>query len=167
LTLATPAAYHDAYTRALIDLAIVAIIPARFGSTRLPGKPLSDIHGKPMIQHVHERVRRARRPDRVLVATDDERIAAVVRGFGGEVVMTSRHHATGTDRLAEAAMARLEELADGDCAADDAIDRARAGLQARIGRVRARLRWPATRASTWPRSPCPCGTWRRCSPPRW
>jgi 3-deoxy-manno-octulosonate cytidylyltransferase (CMP-KDO synthetase) len=55
-----------------------------------------------MIQHVHERVRRARRPDRVLVATDDERIASVVRGFGGEVVMTSRHHATGTDRLAEA-----------------------------------------------------------------
>jgi len=110
LTLATPAAYHDAYTRALIDLAIVAIIPARFGSTRLPGKPLSDIHGKPMIQHVHERVRRARRPDRVLVATDDERIAAVVRGFGGEVVMTSRHHATGTDRLAEAAMATDAEI---------------------------------------------------------
>ncbi len=56
-----------------------------------------------MIQHVHERVQRARRPDRVLVATDDERIAAVVRGFGGEVVMTSPDHATGTDRLAEAA----------------------------------------------------------------
>jgi 3-deoxy-manno-octulosonate cytidylyltransferase (CMP-KDO synthetase) len=91
-------------------LAIVAIIPARFGSTRLPGKPLSDIHGKPMIQHVHERVRRARRPDRVLVATDDERIASVVRGFGGEVVMTSRDHATGTDRLAEAARATDAEI---------------------------------------------------------
>jgi 3-deoxy-manno-octulosonate cytidylyltransferase (CMP-KDO synthetase) len=91
-------------------LAIVAIIPARFGSTRLPGKPLSDIHGKPMIQHVHERVRRARRPDRVLVATDDERIAAVVRGFGGEVVMTSRDHATGTDRLAEAARGTDAEI---------------------------------------------------------
>jgi 3-deoxy-manno-octulosonate cytidylyltransferase (CMP-KDO synthetase) len=88
-------------------LAIVAIIPARFGSTRLPGKPLSDIHGKPMIQHVHERVRRARGLDRVLVATDDERIAAVVRAFGGEAVMTSTGHATGTDRLAEAA-ARTE-----------------------------------------------------------
>jgi 3-deoxy-manno-octulosonate cytidylyltransferase (CMP-KDO synthetase) len=84
-------------------LAIVAIIPARFGSTRLPGKPLSDIHGKPMIQHVHERTRRARRPERVLVATDDERIARVVRGFGGEAVLTSPDHATGTDRLAEAA----------------------------------------------------------------
>jgi 3-deoxy-manno-octulosonate cytidylyltransferase (CMP-KDO synthetase) len=56
-----------------------------------------------MIQHVHERVRRARRPDRVLVATDDERIASAVRGFGGEVAMTSRDHATGTDRLAEVA----------------------------------------------------------------
>jgi 3-deoxy-manno-octulosonate cytidylyltransferase (CMP-KDO synthetase) len=85
-------------------LAIVAIIPARFGSTRLPGKPLSDIHGKPMIQHVHERVLRARGLDRVLVATDDERIAAAVRGFGGEAVMTSTAHATGTDRLAEAVL---------------------------------------------------------------
>jgi 3-deoxy-manno-octulosonate cytidylyltransferase (CMP-KDO synthetase) len=86
------------------------MIPARFGSTRLPGKPLSDIHGKPMIQHVHERVRRARRPDRVLVATDDERIAVVVRGFGGEVAMTSPDHATGTDRLAEAARATDAEI---------------------------------------------------------
>jgi 3-deoxy-manno-octulosonate cytidylyltransferase (CMP-KDO synthetase) len=63
-----------------------------------------------MIQHVHERVRRARRPDRVLVATEDERIAAVVRGFGGEVAMTSPDHATGTDRLAEAARAIDAEI---------------------------------------------------------
>jgi 3-deoxy-manno-octulosonate cytidylyltransferase (CMP-KDO synthetase) len=63
-----------------------------------------------MIQLVHERVRRARRPDRVLVATDDERIAAVVRGFGGEVVMTSPAHATGTDRLAEAARGTDAEI---------------------------------------------------------
>jgi 3-deoxy-manno-octulosonate cytidylyltransferase (CMP-KDO synthetase) len=84
-------------------LAIVAIIPARFGSTRLPGKPLSDIHGRPMIQHVLERARRARSVDRVLVATDDERIADAVRSFGGEAVMTSAAHASGTDRLAEAA----------------------------------------------------------------
>jgi 3-deoxy-manno-octulosonate cytidylyltransferase (CMP-KDO synthetase) len=81
----------------------LAIIPARFASTRLPGKPLADILGKPMVQHVYERARRARRVDRVLVATDDERIAAAVRGFGGEVVLTSPHHPTGTDRLAEAA----------------------------------------------------------------
>lgn len=91
-------------------MAIVAIIPARFGSTRLPGKPLSDIHGKPLIQHVHERVRRARGLDRVLVATDDERIARVVRSFGGEAVMTSPRHATGTDRLAEAAAGTDAEI---------------------------------------------------------
>ncbi|HWX24076.1 MAG TPA: 3-deoxy-manno-octulosonate cytidylyltransferase [Vicinamibacteria bacterium] len=83
-------------------MAIVAIIPARFGSTRLPGKPLLDIAGKPMIAHVHDRARLARLPDRVLVATDDPRIAAAVRGFGGEVVMTSPTHTTGTDRVAEA-----------------------------------------------------------------
>src|SRR5712691_11482984 len=91
-------------------LAIVAIIPARFGSTRLPGKPLSTIHGKPMVQHVWERARQARAVDRVLVATDDERIAEAVRAFGGEVAMTSREHATGTDRLAEAARATEAEI---------------------------------------------------------
>ena len=102
--------YHAVYTRAPIDLAIVAIIPARFGSTRLPGKPLSQINGKPMVQHVWERARGAQAVDRVLVATDDERIADVVRGFGGEVVMTSRAHATGTDRLAEAAAGTDAEI---------------------------------------------------------
>ena len=86
-------------------MAIVAIIPARFGSTRLPGKPLSDIHGRPMIQHVYERAKRARSVDRVLVATEDRRIADAVRAFGGEAVMTSPRHASGTDRLAEAAAA--------------------------------------------------------------
>lgn len=91
------------YTRAHAYLAIVAIIPARFGSTRLPGKPLSDIHGKPMIQHVYERAARARSIDRLLVATDDERVAAAVCGFGGEAVMTSPAHPSGTDRLAEVA----------------------------------------------------------------
>jgi 3-deoxy-manno-octulosonate cytidylyltransferase (CMP-KDO synthetase) len=84
-------------------LAIVAIIPARFASTRLPGKPLSDIHGKTLIERVHARASAARLPDRVLVATDDERVAATVRGFGGEAVLTSPLHRTGTDRLAEAA----------------------------------------------------------------
>jgi 3-deoxy-manno-octulosonate cytidylyltransferase (CMP-KDO synthetase) len=91
-------------------LAIVAIIPARFGSTRLPGKPLSQINGKPMVQHVWERARGAQAVDRVMVATDDERIAEVVRGFGGEVVMTSPSHATGTDRLAEAAAGTDAEI---------------------------------------------------------
>jgi 3-deoxy-manno-octulosonate cytidylyltransferase (CMP-KDO synthetase) len=86
-------------------LPIVAIIPARFASTRLPGKPLSEIHGRTMIERVYARARAATRVGRVLVATDDERIAAVVRGFGGEAVMTSSDHPTGTDRVAEAARA--------------------------------------------------------------
>jgi len=107
---APQAQYHAPYTRAPTDLAIVAIIPARFGSTRLPGKPLSQIGGKPMVQHVWERARRARTVDRVLVATDDERIAEAVRAFGGEVAMTSHHHLTGTDRLAEAARATDAEI---------------------------------------------------------
>lgn len=83
-------------------MAIVGIIPARYASTRLPGKPLSDIHGKTLIERVYVRARAARSLDRVLVATDDERIAAAVRGFGGEAVLTSPKHRTGTDRLAEA-----------------------------------------------------------------
>ena len=83
-------------------MAIAAIIPARYGASRLPGKPLSDIQGKPMIQHVHERVSRARGIDRVLVATDDQRIADAVRAFGGEALMTSPAHQSGSDRLAEA-----------------------------------------------------------------
>jgi 3-deoxy-manno-octulosonate cytidylyltransferase (CMP-KDO synthetase) len=91
-------------------LAIVAIIPARFASTRLPGKPLSLIHGKTLIERVHERARAARRPSRVLVATDDERIVAAVHGFGGEAVLTSPSHASGTDRLAEAARALEAEI---------------------------------------------------------
>jgi 3-deoxy-manno-octulosonate cytidylyltransferase (CMP-KDO synthetase) len=91
-------------------LGIVAIIPARFAATRLPGKPLSVIHGKTMIERVHERARAAKRVDRVLVATDDDRIAAVVRAFGGEAVLTSPQHATGTDRLAEVARAIDAEI---------------------------------------------------------
>lgn len=82
---------------------VVVIIPARYESTRLPGKPLADLHGQPMIQHVYERARRAQAIERVLVATDDERIRAAVAAFGGEVVMTGRAHRTGTDRIAEVA----------------------------------------------------------------
>ncbi len=84
-------------------MAVVAIIPARYGSTRLPGKPLARIGGKPMIQHVYENAARANALDRVLVATDDRRVEETVRGFGGEVMMTSKKHASGTDRLAEVA----------------------------------------------------------------
>jgi len=85
------------------NLAIVAIIPARFASTRLPGKAVADIHGKTLVERVYERASASAMVGRVVVATDDERIATVVRGFGGEVMMTSPDHASGTDRLAEAA----------------------------------------------------------------
>ncbi len=78
------------------------IIPARYASTRLPGKPLRDIAGKTMIQRVYEQARLSR-ASRVIVATDDQRIGAVVAGFGGEVVMTSPDHVSGTDRLEEVA----------------------------------------------------------------
>jgi 3-deoxy-manno-octulosonate cytidylyltransferase (CMP-KDO synthetase) len=84
-------------------MAVVAIIPARYGSIRLPGKPLARIGGKPMIQHVYESAARAKGLDRVLVATDDRRVEETVRDFGGEVMMTSKNHASGTDRLAEVA----------------------------------------------------------------
>jgi len=82
---------------------VVAIVPARYASTRFPGKPLAVIHGKPMIQHVYERTRAVGLVERVLVATDDARIAATVQHFGGEVVMTDATHRSGTDRIAEVA----------------------------------------------------------------
>lgn len=80
-----------------------AVIPARYASTRFPGKPLALLRGKPMVQHVHERCVESGAFSRVLVATEDERIARAVRSFGGEVAMTSAGCATGTDRVAEVA----------------------------------------------------------------
>jgi len=80
----------------------VVVIPARFASTRLPGKPLQDIGGQPMIQRVWARARQSA-ASRVIVATDDARIAEVVRGFGGEVCLTRSTHESGTDRLQEVA----------------------------------------------------------------
>lgn len=80
----------------------VAIIPARYASTRFPGKPLAAETGQPLIQHVVERARRAHRIARVIVATDDERIATAVRAFGGEAAMTRTDHPSGTDRIVEA-----------------------------------------------------------------
>jgi 3-deoxy-manno-octulosonate cytidylyltransferase (CMP-KDO synthetase) len=78
------------------------VIPARYASSRLPGKPLLELAGKPLLQWVHERALGCGALE-VLVATDDERIAAVARGFGAQVVMTAAHHETGTDRIAEVA----------------------------------------------------------------
>lgn len=85
------------------DFNVYGIIPARYASSRFPGKPLALIHGKPMVQWVYERVQSSEVRD-LVVATDDERIATCVRGFGGRVVMTSPDHASGTDRCGEAAL---------------------------------------------------------------
>lgn len=83
-------------------MSFTVVIPARYASSRLAGKPLADIAGKPMIQHVHERACRSA-AQRVVVATDDDRIRQACEGFGAEVVMTSPDHASGTDRLEEVA----------------------------------------------------------------
>ena len=80
---------------------VAIVIPSRFGSTRLPGKPLADIVGKPMVQHVYERALRVKNAQVVVVATDDERVASAVSGFEGQWVMTAAEHPSGTDRLAE------------------------------------------------------------------
>jgi len=88
---------------------VIALIPARYASTRFPGKPLANIAGKPMVQHVYERVNQAAKVSQVYVATDDERIAKVVQDFGGEYIMTDPDLPTGTDRIAAAA---LETRAD-------------------------------------------------------
>lgn len=86
----------------------IGIIPARYASSRFPGKALADIHGKPMIRHVYERTAKAL--ETVYVATDDERIYKAVRSFGGRVVMTAAGHTSGTDRCAEAVL-----LAESEC----------------------------------------------------
>lgn len=86
---------------------VLAVIPARWASSRFPGKPLAPILGKPMIEYVWEQTRAARKVSRAVVATDDERIVAVCKARGMEVVLTSPDHATGTDRIAEVA-SRLE-----------------------------------------------------------
>src|SRR5215813_4686426 len=110
---------------------IVIVIPARYGSTRLPGKPLVSIAGKPMIQRVYERAKLSQRAGRVIVATDDERIVKAVAEFGGEARMTRADHRTGTERVAEVAAHAPGEVfvnAQGDeplldpVAVDTAID---------------------------------------------
>ena len=85
-----------------MSVQVVCIIPSRYESTRFPGKPLADLCGKPMIQHVYERVLRAKTVSFAAVATDDERIFHAVEAFGGRAVMTSPRHRSGTDRIAEA-----------------------------------------------------------------
>jgi 3-deoxy-manno-octulosonate cytidylyltransferase (CMP-KDO synthetase) len=83
----------------------VVVIPSRFASVRLPGKPLVEIRGKPMIQHVYERAHESRASE-VVIATDDRRIAAAAEAFGAAVCMTGAHHSSGTERIAEVADTR-------------------------------------------------------------
>lgn len=90
--------------------AVLAVVPARHASTRFPGKPLAMISGRPMIQHVVERVRAVRLVSQVVVATDDERIRKAVVDFGGEAVMTRPDHPSGTDRVAEVAIQREAQI---------------------------------------------------------
>jgi len=87
---------------------VLAVIPARFGATRFPGKPLAVLWGKPLVRHVWERACAVRGVDRLVIATDDVRIAEAARGFGAEVAMTSPECASGTDRAAEVARVHPE-----------------------------------------------------------
>jgi len=103
LRFAVPVVVPSGLAPSLRSAPVVAIIPARYHSTRLPGKPLALIDGRPMIEHVHRQVTTARLVDAILVATDDQRVAEAVDAFGGTAVLTDPDHATGTDRLAEVA----------------------------------------------------------------
>jgi 3-deoxy-manno-octulosonate cytidylyltransferase (CMP-KDO synthetase) len=145
LRFAVPDLFPSGLARQVRTARTIAIIPARYRSTRLPGKPLASIDGRPMIEHVYRRAEQARSVDAVLVATDDERIAAAVRAFGGHVVLTRPDHATGTDRLAEVAAHLEGELivnvqGDEPLIDPDAIDAAVAPLGDRPGDVMATLR---------------------------
>jgi 3-deoxy-manno-octulosonate cytidylyltransferase (CMP-KDO synthetase) len=91
-------------------LTAIAVIPARYHSTRLPGKALAEIDGRPMIEHVYRRAAAARSISSVIVATDDERIVRAVRAFGGDVRLTSGSHPSGTDRIAEVAASLASDL---------------------------------------------------------
>lgn len=127
----------------------VAVIPARYASVRLPGKALLEIAGKPMIAHVYERVAQCRALSRVIVATDDERIARPIRALGGEVAMTRADHASGTDRVAEVAEKLEADViinVQGDeplfkpQMIDDALAPFHADPHLRFGTLRARIR---------------------------
>jgi 3-deoxy-manno-octulosonate cytidylyltransferase (CMP-KDO synthetase) len=98
-----PVGFPDPFDRTLPPPQIVAVIPARYDAARLPGKPLADIAGRTMVEHVYRRAATARGVNAVVVATDDERVAAAVRAFGGIARMTRTTHRTGTDRIAEVA----------------------------------------------------------------
>lgn len=89
---------------------VAIVIPARYGSSRFPGKPLADIHGKPMIQHVYEKACLSKFATLVVVATDDTRIYEAVRAFGGDCVITSSEITSGTARVADVAKVRSADI---------------------------------------------------------
>jgi len=89
---------------------VVIVIPARYASTRFPGKPLAELWGKPLLQHVYERATSAKLAGQVIVATDDTRIASAARSFGAEVALTRADHPSGTDRVAEVARSIIADL---------------------------------------------------------
>jgi 3-deoxy-manno-octulosonate cytidylyltransferase (CMP-KDO synthetase) len=127
----------------------VIVIPARYASSRLPGKPLLRETGKYLIQHVYERACQARTASRVVVATDDARIEAAVRSFQGEVVMTRADHASGTDRVAEVAARADADVVvnlqgDEPLIAPDALDFVAELLHRHSGAAMATLATPLT-----------------------
>ncbi|MCA9772135.1 MAG: 3-deoxy-manno-octulosonate cytidylyltransferase [Myxococcales bacterium] len=135
---------------------VLAVIPVRYASTRLPAKPLADIHGRPMVQWVYEAAAGAEGVDELVVATDDERIARAVRAFGGAVEMTAASHRNGSERVAEVARRRDADVVvnvQGDEPAVDprGIERAVAALRdspgVRMSTLRVRLEDPAAIAS--------------------
>jgi 3-deoxy-manno-octulosonate cytidylyltransferase (CMP-KDO synthetase) len=130
---------------------VVVVIPARYGSTRLPGKPLLSLAGQPMIQRVYERAKLAQKVDQVIVATDDERIVQAVTSFGGEARMTRAEHRTGTERVAEVAAHVDGEIfvnVQGDeplidpVAIDTAVETLAVGGEAPVGTVATPIKTP-------------------------
>ena len=129
LIFAVPVVVPAGLARSLHTARVVAVSPARYRSSRLPGKPLALIDGKPMVEHVYRRTTEARTVDVVVVATDDSRVADAIDSIGGIAVMTDPAHATGTDRLAEVARALTSDLVvnvqgDEPLITGDAIDAA-------------------------------------------
>ncbi|HEV2174632.1 MAG TPA: NTP transferase domain-containing protein, partial [Nitrospira sp.] len=132
---------------------VLAVIPARYASTRFPGKPLTPIAGKPMIQRVWERAQRARLVSKVVVATDDQRIASAVKSLGGDIVLTRADHRSGTERVAEVAAshrdAELVVNVQGDMpviepeAIDAAIEAVREDEDVRVGTLATPITNPA------------------------
>jgi len=148
LRFVVPVVFPSELARSLRHARVVAVIPSRYQSTRLPGKPLALIDGKTMVEHVWARASHARRIDAVIVATDNEEVATAVDKFGGVAVMTSADHATGTDRLAEVAATLESDLivnVQGDeplitpSAIDDAVQPLLAPNGERMGTLRKRL----------------------------